>query len=495
MNLLTVDNVSKNFGAVKALDSVSLSVRKGEVLGLAGENGAGKSTLIKLLCGVYKQEKGSFSFDGKPLSPRDPSEAEESGISVFHQEIPVCPNLSISANVFLGNKIPSKGIFPDWDVMNRKTTELFMNLLGEEIMPDRLIKNCSVAEQQLALLVRVLSRDAKLVILDEPTTALTPPEVTKLFRIINRLKNQGITFIFVSHMLDELIALSDRITVLRDGKNVGELEKKSFNAKRISSLIAGRELDYSARISRKASSENILEIKNIESGKTLRDLSFTLKKGEILGIAGLQGSGRSTAARVLFGIEKSHKGEIRIRDKKVLIESPQDAIKNKIGYVPEDRKTLGLFMQMDIKNNIFISQIDSAKGFMGMINTSKIRKTAEEISRKLSVKMSSSDAPITSLSGGNQQKILISRWLSIKPEILVMNEPTRGVDVGAKEDICKLVRNLAHEGYSFVIASSEIEELMAMSDRILVMRKGIVSGEISRDDFSKEKIIYAATAE
>ena len=215
MELLTVENVSKQFGAVKALDNVSLKVNKGEILGLAGENGAGKSTLIKLLCGVHRQEKGSYSFEGNILNPADPSEAEDAGISVFHQEIPVCPNLSISANVFLGNKIPSKGLTPDWEMMNSRTKELFLDLLGEDINPEKLIRDCSVAEKQLALLVRVLSRDAKLVILDEPTTALTPPEVAKLFKIIERLKKKGISFIFVSHMLDELITLSDRISVFQ----------------------------------------------------------------------------------------------------------------------------------------------------------------------------------------------------------------------------------------------------------------------------------------
>lgn len=495
MDLLSVQDVSKRFGAVKALDSVSLSVKRGEVLGLAGENGAGKSTLVKLLCGVHKHEEGQFIFEGETLNPQDPSDAEDRGISVFHQEIPICPHLSISANVFLGSRIPSKGIRPDWEMMNRRTRELFEDLLGEDIDPTMLIKDCTVPQRQLALLVRVLSRNAKLVILDEPTTALTPPEVRKLFQIILRLKEKGISFIFVSHMLDELVELSDRITVLRDGENVGELAKKEFDQRKISELIAGRALDSGWQKTRRLSDEKVLECCDLRTASGLDGVSFTLRKGEILGIAGLQGSGRSLLPRSLFGLEKIAGGELLLKGEPVSLSSPGAAIARKIGYVPEDRKTVGLFSAMDIQNNLFISRIDEARGPLGVLNRKKMNETTGEMRQKLGIKMTDGSASINSLSGGNQQKVLIGRWLALKPEILVMNEPTRGVDVGAKEEICKLITALTDEGFSFVVASSELEELMAMSDRIMVMRKGRISRIFEKGEFSKDKIILASTSD
>ena len=495
MYLFKAENVSKSFGGIRALKNVSLNIKKGEVLGLAGENGAGKSTLIKIICGVHKLTEGKLYFEGKEFSPRDPSDAEDTGISVFHQEIPICPNLSISANVFLGQNIPSNGVRPDWKAMNQKTKDLFHNLLGEDIDPTKLIRNCSVAEQQLSLFVRVLSRDAKLVILDEPTTALTPPEVEKLFNIIARLKAQGISFIFVSHMLDEFIKFCDRITVFRDGENAGDLEKEDFDTRKISSMIAGRDLDYGEKKERVISTEPILELKNISTAKSLKNVDLTLHKGEILGIAGLQGSGRSELPQALFGVDPIKEGSVLLNGKPLSLNSPQDAIANKIGYVPEDRKTLGLFTQMDIKTNMAVAGLDRVRGPFGLLKKKAIKDTSAEMQKKLSIKMSGDSAAITSLSGGNQQKVLISRWFSLKPDILLMNEPVRGVDVGAKEEICKLITSLSEEGFSFIVATTEIEELMTMSDRILVMRKGKIAASLNKNEFSKEKIIFAATAE
>lgn len=490
--LLVIDAVSKRFASTHALDAVSFEVARGKIVGLAGENGAGKSTLIKILCGVHAADSGQILLDGRVFRPHDPEEAEHAGISVFHQEIPICPNLSIAANVFLGPSMPRRGLAPDWKVMNRRCIELYESLLGEDIDPKRLIRYCTAAEKQLALLVRVLSRNARIVILDEPTTALTPPEVARLFSIILRLQDQGITFIFVSHMLEELMDLSDTITVLRDGKKVGSLAKGEYDRRMLSELIAGRTLSTKRAAHRSRSSRPILEVDELGLENEFRGVSFSLGRGEILGIAGLQGSGRSSLARALFGAPPADSGAIRIDGKAIHIGQPRDAIRFGVGYIPEDRKLLGIFDDMDVKTNLCIAGIDRFSRW-GILRSALMRKMAGEMREAFSIKMRDVDAPVRSLSGGNQQKVLISRWLSLKPRILVMNEPTRGVDVGAKQEITDLVLGLAGEGYTFVISSAELDELIHVADQILVMNRGQVSERIPGDEATKERIILAAT--
>jgi ribose transport system ATP-binding protein len=491
-SFLTVESISKNFGSTKALDAVSLSLEKSNICGLAGENGAGKSTLIKILCGVHSPDAGKIHLNGEPHHPKDPNEAEDLGISVFHQEIPICPNLSVSANVFLGPNMPTRWISPDWRAMNQRCEELFETLLGEQIDPNKLIRDCNVAERQLALLVRVLSRNASLIILDEPTTALTPPEVERLFAIITRLKQQGITFIFVSHMLEELIELSDQIVVLRDGRFVRELKRNTFNSETLSQIIAGRALSGRFTHRELTQEKPVLEVKGLTLPGEMHDISFQLCKGEILGIAGLQGSGRSSIARALFGAPPAETGTILIDGEKVTINEPTDAMQNGIGYVPEDRKMLGLFDDMDIKHNLAIAGVNRYARWGFMIRE-KLRSMANDMKQELDIRMTDADSLITSLSGGNQQKVLIARWLALRPNILIMNEPTRGVDVGAKEEICHLILQLANKGYAFVLSSTELEEMLSLSDRILVMNKGRVVTELSRSEATKDKVILAAT--
>ena len=319
---LSVNEVSKSFASTKALISVSLCLDKGKILGLAGENGAGKSTLVKILCGVCKADSGTIRFNGRIHRPRDPEEAEKAGIGVFHQEIPVCEHLSIAANVFLGPNIPRAGLSPDWVSMNRRCAELYKTLLGEDIDPTRLIKDCTAAEKQLALLVRVLSYDSKLVILDEPTTALTPPEVARLFNIIKRLKEQGISFIFISHMLEELMDLSDDIAVFRDGKKVGFLPKEQFDRQAISSLIAGRTLSSGSARKERTETAVCLSVRNLYLRNEYGDISLDLHKGEILGIAGLQGSGRTALVKSLFGYPAADSGDIVRDGRKADIRTP-----------------------------------------------------------------------------------------------------------------------------------------------------------------------------
>jgi ABC-type sugar transport system ATPase subunit len=489
---LLVENLSKSFGSTRALDDVSLSVEAGTIFGLAGENGAGKSTLIKILCGVHVPDSGRIFIGGKPYYPRDPEDAEKAGISVFHQEIPICPNLSIAANVFLGPTMPRRGIGPDWKRMNRQCIDLYQSLLGEDIDPKQLIRTCNAAEKQLALLVRVLSRNARLVILDEPTTALTPPEVARLFGIIKRLRDQGITFIFISHMLEELMELSERITVLRDGRDVGRLRQGEFDVAKLSELIAGRTLSGGMHRAIRREGVPRLEVRNLSLYGEFQSVSFSIQRGEILGIAGLQGSGRSSLARALFGAPPAARGEILIDGTLSRIDGPIHAIKAGIGYVPEDRKSLGMFDDMDVMMNLCIAGIDRFC-HRGLVDNPGLRRIANGMRESLSIKMRDVRAPMRSLSGGNQQKVLISRWLALKPNILIMNEPTRGVDVGAKKEIIDLIFALSADGYTFVISSSELGELIMLSNRILVMNRGRVAKEFEAAEATKDGLILAAT--
>jgi len=489
---LRVDSVSKRFGATRALDAVSLSVERATILGLAGENGAGKSTLIKILCGVHRPDAGRVLLDGEPHQPRDPSEAEAAGVSVFHQEIPVCPDLSIAANVFLGPRMPRRGISPDWRTMERRCVELYASLLGEPIDPRRLVRTCTAAEKQLALLVRVLSRNARLVILDEPTTALTPPEVERLFAIIHRLRDQGITFVFVSHMLEELTRLSDAIAVLRDGRNVGALGKGEFDLSRLSELVAGRTLHRPGPRAAARAGVARLEVKGLSLPGAFEEVSFSLGQGEILGLAGLQGSGRAALVRALFGAPPAARGEIRVDGAPVRIAGPRDAMRAGIGLVPEDRKTVGLFDDMDVKLNVCMAGLPSHSR-RGLLDAASLRRVAGRMRDELSIKMASVDAPVRSLSGGNQQKVLMARWLAIRPRILLLLEPTRGVDVGAKQEIVDLVLGLAAEGFACLVSSSELDELLQLSTRVLVMNRGRVAGELEGAAATKDQVILAAT--
>ncbi|MGA2763464.1 MAG: sugar ABC transporter ATP-binding protein [Spirochaetia bacterium] len=377
--------------------------------------------------------------------------------------------------------------------MRSRCVELYRNLLGEQIDPRQLIRKCTAAEKQLALLVRVLSRDARLVILDEPTTALTPPEVERLFSIIKRLRDQGITFIFISHMLEELTELSDLITVLRDGSNVGLLAREEFDRKRLSEMIAGRTLTESARRGARREGTPFIEARGIGLAGEFTGVSFSLQRGEILGVAGLQGSGRSGLARALFGAPPLTEGEILLAGKPTRISSPARAVRAGIGYVPEDRKSLGIFDDMDVKMNLCMAGIDRlSRG--PFLDRAALRKVSTGMRDRLSIKMAGVDAPMRSLSGGNQQKVLISRWLALKPSLLIMNEPTRGVDVGAKKEIMDLILNLASEGYTFIVSSSELEELILLSDRIIVMNRGRVSRVLEAGEATKDTLILAATS-
>jgi ABC-type sugar transport system ATPase subunit len=491
--LLQIQQISKRFGNVQALSSISLTFQSGRVYGLAGENGAGKSTLVKILCGVHSDFEGQIYLNGKAYRPHSTSEAENAGISVFHQEMPVCQSLSVAANVFLGPDLPSGGFFPDWSKIEARCEQMFRDLLGIETDAARLMGECTIAERQLALLVRVLSRNARLIILDEPTTALTPTEVAKLFMVIRRLLAQGITFVFVSHLLDELLEISDEIYVLRDGVVAGYHRRGEFDTRSLARLIAGHDVeDRQSEVPNKDRATK-LEVRELSLNGVFNDVSFKLFAGEILGITGLQGSGRSAVARALFGAPPAQAGEIFKDGKKLHLRTVADAIGNGIGYVPEDRQTLGLFDDLDVQSNLGVLRLDSMARF-GLLSLSHLRELALTMQGKLKIKFPATGARIGSLSGGNQQKILIGRWLSIKPDVLVMNEPTRGVDIGAKDEICRFIRALANEGCSFLVSSSDLDELLRMADRVLVMNSGRLTAEFSRSGLRREDLVHATGA-
>lgn len=491
--LLEVQKVSKRFGSVQALSAVSLRLESGRVYGLAGENGAGKSTLVRILCGVHPEYEGQIQFNGNVYHPRTTSEAERAGITVFHQEIPICPSLSVAANVFLGPELPDRRVFPDWRRIEVRCQELFHDLLGMEIDSRKQMGQCTPAERQLALLVRALSRQARLVILDEPTTALTPPEVARLFAVIHRLRSQGITFLFVSHLLDELLELSDEIFVLRDGVLVDHRQRGQFDARSLAQRIAGHDIAGPVERTVTKAQDSKLEVRHLSRAGEFQDVSFCLHAGEILGITGLQGSGRSAVARALFGAPAAEAGEIFLDGKSISVRSIQDAIGSGIGYVPEDRQTFGLFDDLDVQSNLCMSRVDSLAR-LGLLRSLKLRELALQMQKKLQIKFSSPECSIASLSGGNQQKLLIGRWLSAGPKVLVMNEPTRGVDIGAKDEICRFIRELAAEGGSFLISSPNVDELLRLADRVLVMHRGRMAAEFSGQALSKENLIHAAGA-
>jgi rhamnose transport system ATP-binding protein len=489
---LRLRDLGKSFGRVVALKAVSLELDRGRIYGLAGENGAGKSTLVRILCGAHGANfEGHIELHGQPFAPRNPADSEAAGIGVFHQEIPDFPNLSVAANVFLGPRMGGTGWFPRWPAIEARCRQLFRTLLDHEIDPGRLLRDCSAAERQLTLLVRALSRQARLIILDEPTTALAPGDVARLFVALRRLRDQGISFLFISHLLPELMELTDEIYILRDGRMVDHLRREHYDARHLASQIAGKQLDETATSRQVPATVPRLEVRRLGRKGRFHDLSFQVMPGEIVGVTGLQGSGRNELARALFAAPPADSGTIRIHDTETRWLRPSDAMAAGIGFVPEDRNTLGLFDDLDIQHNLGICRLQPL-ATSGWLHRGRLRELAESLQRQLQIKMTHPAAPITTLSGGNQQKVLIARWLATKPQLLVMSEPTRGVDVGAKEEIGKLILRLADHGLAFILCSSDLDELLRLADRILVLHAGQFTAEFRRGAATRADLIHAS---
>ncbi len=489
--LLSLRNISKHFDGTQALRNVDLEVEAGTVHALVGENGAGKSTLSKIIAGVVQPDSGELAWDGKPVVLRDPVEAQRLGIGIIFQELDVFSHLSVADNLTIGSLGAERGAFLNPGAMQAFCGPLLAEV-GLRVPPSRLVGDLSIAQMQLVLIARALGMNARLLIMDEPTSALSDDNAETLFGLIAQLKQKGVAMLYVSHKMDEIFRLSDRITVLRDGAHIATVATSDTDMNRVIAMMVGRELDTSGRhAAASASSKVLLRVAGLSSRK-LAGVDFELRAGEVLGIAGLVGSGRSSLGAALFGLDPTVRGSIQIGGKPYQPRSPGHAIQSGIGLLPEDRKTMGLMMQMSVEDNATISILDRVQSF-GFLRTSAAREQAEAIHRTLRVKTAGADALISTLSGGNQQKVLLARWLLVNPDVVVLDDPTRGIDIGAKYDIYQVIRDLAAAGKGVILISSELPELLQCSDRILVLHEGQQAGILDRATATQERIMALAT--
>ncbi len=491
--LLEMRRVSKSFPGVRALKDVSFSVNRGEVVGLLGENGAGKSTLMKILAGVYRADAGEIAWDGRTVAFPSIREAQEAGVTLIFQELNNCPNLGPLDNLFLGREIFRRGSpFLDYPAMRRKALELF-EYLGIAIDLDVEVSRLSTAVQQMIEIAKALLAEVKLLIMDEPTSSLTQKETAKLFQVIRELKERGIAVVFISHKLSEVFEITDRIVVLRDGENAGELDPRTGTLEQLITHMVGRELgSFAPREARAVPGAEVLRVEGLSGPPHVEDVSFSLAKGEILGVAGLIGAGRTEMARMLIGAGRKTRGRVLVGGEEVRIKSPRDAVALGIAYVPEDRKVQALVLPMSVRENLTMSIHRAILRFGAFISRRKEDEITDSYVRSLRIKIAARDQVVNDLSGGNQQKLVIAKWLATRPRILILDEPTRGIDVAAKAEVHRIVAGLADEGVSILLISSELPEILALSDRVLVMHEGRVKAVLARSEASQETIMGAA---
>lgn len=485
--LLKATDIRKYFAGVKALDGVSLEIKKGEIHCLAGENGCGKSTLIKIISGVYQRDSGEIFFDGEAMEKITPIDAIKKGIQVIYQDFSIFPNLSVMENLAINSELVENKKLVSWKRMREIAREA-ISKIGFKVDLDVPLGSLSVAEKQMVAICRALMFNAKLIIMDEPTTALTKREVKSLFKVILQLKEQGIAILFVSHKLDEVFEISERFTVFRSGHLVAAGATKELDDKKFSYYMTGREFDARTFVPEKLTEEAVLEVKNLSLQGCFEKVNFTVRGGEILGITGLLDSGRTELALSLFGIAPATSGEIFIRGKKVNITSPQTAIANKIGFVPEDRLSEGLFLPQSIGDNIIISKIDRLCK-KGMIDKKKVQQEIRRWVDELSIATPDPDNAAATLSGGNQQRIVLAKWLACDPDILILNGPTVGVDIGSKHDIHAILQKLAREGMAIIIISDDLPEIMENCSKLMILKDGKVSGEMSTGELNEKMIL------
>lgn len=488
--LLEMKDIDKRFPGVHALKRCSLSLRKGEVNALAGENGAGKSTLMKILTGIYQRDEGEITYNGKSVIFKNPREAQEAGIAIVHQELNLMNHLTAAQNIFIGRE--SDSFFLNDKVINQKTAELFKEL-KLNIKPTEIVGNLSVGKQQMIEIAKAISFKSNVLILDEPTAALTEAETKELFKIMDELKKKGVGMIYISHRMDEIFKITDRITVMRDGEFIKELETKKTNLDEIIKLMVGRNvtIEKKEKSNVKKDAETVLEVKNLKSNM-VNDVSFDLKKGEILGFAGLMGAGRTETARLLFGADQKVSGEVIVKGKKINVKHTSDAVNAGIGYLSEDRKRFGLATGLSVADNSVLAHLeDFQKGIL--IDEKKVKEESQKYVDKIRVKTPSLNQLIKNLSGGNQQKVVIAKWLIRDADILIFDEPTRGIDVGAKSEIYDLMNELAASGKSIIMISSELPEILRMSDRVAVMCEGRLTKILSIEEANQEAIMKYAT--
>jgi ribose transport system ATP-binding protein len=491
--LLHVRGVSKSFPGVKALDDMQLDLRSGEVLAVVGENGAGKSTLMKLLSGIYEADEGEFVLNGEPYEPTSPKHALELGISIIHQEFNLMPDLTVAQNIFIGREPRGSRFFLSERRLNTKAREL-IERLHLPLTPKQLVGNLTVAKQQMVEIAKALSHDAKLLIMDEPTAALNDAEVEVLHDLIRRFVRPDTGVIYISHRIEELRRIADRVTVIRDGRYVGTRETAQTSMKEVISMMVGRELAGEAKPAGvQADREVVLEVSGLSTKELLKDVSFELRTGEILGFAGLMGAGRTEVARAVVGADKVDGGTIRLRGRQIAIRHPADAARHRIGYLSEDRKQFGLLLEQEVNANIGLSALRERFQSWGFVKDRAMRRTSQEYVGKLRIKTPSVAQTVKNLSGGNQQKVVIAKWLVKDCDILIFDEPTRGIDVGAKEEIYRLLNELAQQGKSIIMISSELPEILRMSHRIVVMSEGRVTGTLEAGEATQESVMHYAT--
>ncbi|MBD2040195.1 sugar ABC transporter ATP-binding protein [Microcoleus sp. FACHB-672] len=519
--VLEMQGITKTFNGFTALHGVNLTIYPGEVHALMGENGAGKSTLMKILAGAYIADAGEIRIDGEVVKMTNPGQARDLGIAIIYQELNLAPNLTVAENIFMGSELKKGGTFLDQEGMRRQATEVLENLDASFGAGD-LVSTLSIAEQQQVEIARALKHKSRILVMDEPTAALSDRETEKLFEVVRRLRSEGIAMIYISHRMEEIYALADRVSVIRDGGYIGSLEKREISAERLVEMMVGRPLQDLYEHKRQINpGPVVLEVRNLSDGRKVKPANFQLHAGEIVGLAGLVGAGRTELARLIFGADKKTSGEIKLEGRSLKISeptnaiesgiayvpediketrplnisSPNDAIEAGIAYVPEDRKNLGLFLDMSSGENITLNVLErEAKA--GIINSKSLLKIVADAISDLGIRLASPSIRAMDLSGGNQQKLLLARWLAINPKVLLLDEPTRGVDIGAKSEIYRIISDLAAKGVAILMISSELPEIVGMSDRVLVMRAGSLVGEVggsTGEKITQENIMAYAT--
>lgn len=489
--IVELENINKSFPGVKALKNVSFHLKSGEVIALLGENGAGKSTLMKILSGIYTKDQGIIKIFGEEIENLTPLKAQELGIAIIHQELNMCSHLTVAQNIFLGREKTHSGILSNKE-MNKESKKI-LDSLNIDIDPDMMVGDLSVSKQQMVEIAKALSANAKILIMDEPTSALTSKEIDELFSIIKKLRNDGCGIVYISHRLEELKYIVDRVTILRDGEYIVTEDFKENNLSKIISYMVGREItEKFPRINTKIG-KKILQVNNLNAGHLVRDINFSLYEGEIVGIAGLIGAGRTETTRAIFGVENRESGEVFLDGKEVIIRKPIDAIKAGIVLAPEDRKKDGLCTKLSIKDNIALPNLDILCDKFGVVNRKKEKKMTKKTIKNLHIRLASSEVDAESLSGGNQQKVVVGKWLARDSRVVIFDEPTRGIDVAAKVEIYNLMNALKEQGIGVLFVSSEMPEVLGISDRILVMCNGRITKELPIEDATQDIILEYAT--
>ena len=490
-SLVQMKNIAKSFSGTKVLKGVNLELGHGEILALLGENGAGKSTLMKILSGIYSKDSGEIYLDGELCHFQNPKEAQNKGVAIIHQEMNLCNDLSVSENIFLGREVMD-GLRLNHKKMDEEAQKI-LDDLGISMKSTELAGDLKVSEQQMVEIAKALSQDAKVLIMDEPTSALSRKEIEDLFRVIRKLRDEGRGIIYISHRLDELRAIADKVSILRDGENVISGDLKDFSINDIIRHMVGREIqDKFPRILCEKGKE-ILRVENLNAGPKVRDISFSLYEGEILGIAGLMGAGRTEMTRALFGVDEKTSGKIYLFGEEVKTNTPKDSIELGMALIPEDRRKDGLCTDLSIRENISLPNLDSMKNSLGVLSKELELKISEDTIKSLNVKAKDREMISKNLSGGNQQKVVLGKWLVRNPKVILFDEPTRGIDIGAKVEIYQIMNELKKKGVGVLFISSEMEEVLGMSDRILIFCDGRITGELSREEANQENILKFAT--